>query len=197
MHIILEYISKHSRVNISIFFWRMLKYVGNKTQQRKKMVNLKNHPTSGSAGTALVRITMWISRWTVAFSNSIFRSAFGIRTTLFELAPVNLGWRTSTSCLGIAFASGITFTLMSSNEINASVDVKRKSLKSTNLALNLSYWMEKNDTFSGIVSTKWVEKLSKCNLEFSVSDPMCRAQERLDIDLAQLSWSTNSSYTCY
>ena len=24
---------------------------------------------------------------------------------------------------------------------------------------------------------------------------MCRAQERLDIDLAQLSWSTNSSYS--
>ena len=70
--------------------------------------------------TALVRITMRIGRRTIALSNTVFRSAFGIGSIRLELAPVNLGWRTSTSRSWVSSATSLTFAAESTDQIGTS-----------------------------------------------------------------------------
>ena len=60
------------------------------------------------------------SRGTDAFSNSVFRPTFSIGSTDLELTSVHLGRRTSASSYGIAFASGITLALKSTDKIDTS-----------------------------------------------------------------------------
>ena len=83
-------------------------------------INRKYFPTSRSRWTTGLRVSMRVSRKAEASSNSVFGYALGIRSALFKLASVNLGGRTSTTCFGIALTSRVTFTLMSSNQIDTS-----------------------------------------------------------------------------